>query len=275
MNISVIIPIHEFNEEISTLLNNAIETVEKQEKIKKLPEVVLVTPTSISEQITDYVKNYKGKVELKKVINDGSSDFQTQMNVAAKEIKTDFFSILEFDDEYSTTHFHNVEKYIKKYKDDIDFYLTLMIEVNDKNEAIKLTNEVVWSQQFVGENGEMGYFNLSSIKQYTDFKISGGVFNTKEFLNVGGFKSNIKLTFAYEFLLRALNNACNVFTIPKIGYKHWATREGSLFDGYLKNMPMDERKFWFDVANKEYHFTNDRVIDTTKLKKIIVESDNK
>lgn len=273
MNISVVIPVHEFNEEVSNLLDKAIETVEKQEKVKQLPEVVLVIPTTINGQIRDYIKNYKGKVKLITVLNEGSSDFQSQINVAAKELKSEFFSILEFDDEYSTTHFYNVEKYIKKYQNDVDFYMTMMIEVNDKNEAIKMTNEVVWSQQFVGENGEMGFLNLSSIKQYTDFKISGGVFRTSEFLNIGGFKSKIKLTFVYEFLLRALNNACNVFTIPKIGYKHWATRNGSLFDGYLKNMPMDERKFWFDTANKEYHFTNDRVIDTTKMNKIVVEEE--
>jgi hypothetical protein len=49
-----------------------------------------------------------------------------------------------------------------------------------------------------------------------------------------------------------------------------ATREGSLFDGYLKNMPIDERKFWFDAANKEANFINDRPIDMSRLAKIVV-----
>ena len=145
-----------------------------------------------------------------------------------------------------------------------------MIEANEKNEGIKLTNETVWAQQFVGENGEMGYLNLNALKQYTDFKVSGGLIKKSEFLNIGKYKVNIKLTFMYEFLLRALNNACKVFTIPKIGYKHLVTREGSLFDGYQKNMPMDERKFWFDVANKEANFITDRPIDMSRLSKIVV-----
>ena len=74
----------------------------------------------------------------------------------------------------------------------------------------------------------------------------------------------------YEFLLRALNNACKIFTMPKIGYKHLATREGSLFSFYLKNMPMDERKFWFDTAVKEANFINDRPIDMSRLQKVVV-----
>ena len=38
----------------------------------------------------------------------------------------------------------------------------------------------------------------------------------------------------YEFLLRALNNGCNIYSIPKIGYKHLSTRENSMFDSYAK-----------------------------------------
>jgi hypothetical protein len=49
-----------------------------------------------------------------------------------------------------------------------------------------------------------------------------------------------------------------------------ATREGSLFDGYLKTMPMNERKFWFDTATNEANFMNDRVIDMSRLHKMVV-----
>ena len=123
----------------------------------------------------------------------------------------------------------------------------------------------------MGENGEMGYLNANALKQYTDFKLSGAVIKKSEFQNIGGYKSNIKLTFMYEFLLRALNNACKVFSIPKIGYKHLATREGSLFDTYQKTIPVDERKFWFDTASKEANFMTDRAIDMSRLLKIVVD----
>ena len=60
------------------------------------------------------------------------------------------------------------------------------------------------------------------------------------------------------------------FSIPKIGYKHLATRENSMFDDYQTNMPVDERKFWFETAVKESNFINDRVIDMSRLQKIVV-----
>ena len=62
-----------------------------------------------------------------------------------------------------------------------------------------------------------------------------------------------------------------IFSIPKIGYKHLATREGSLFDNYMKNMPVDERKFWFETATKESNFMNDRPIDLSRLQKAVTE----
>jgi hypothetical protein len=63
----------------------------------------------------------------------------------------------------------------------------------------------------------------------------------------------------YEFLLRAINNNLKIMTIPKIIYSHLATRENSLFGLYSKNMSMEERKFWFEQASKEYNFKKDRV----------------
>jgi hypothetical protein len=38
-----------------------------------------------------------------------------------------------------------------------------------------------------------------------------------------------------------------------------------MFDDYLKNMPVNERKFWFETATNESNFINDRVIDMSRL----------
>ena len=272
MNISVITPIHECGAEVTPMLNKAFETVITQEKCEELPKVLLVFPTEIKDCVVGWKDSMIRKYSsdgvnddlFVLVENDGKTDFQSQVNLGSTKVETEYFSILEFDDEYSTTYFHNMSSYIKAYPE-VDIFLSMMVETNDNNEAIKLTNEIVWAQQFVGENGEMGYLNLNAIKQNTDFKISGAAIKTEEFAGLGGLKSNIKLTFNYEFLLRALNNACKIYTVPKIGYKHISMREGSLFDHYSKNMPMNERKFWFDTATKEANFINDRVIDTTSL----------
>lgn len=294
MNISVIIPIHEYNDELSLLVTNAVdsvirqelpmiileedEVVERQEIPDTLPQILLVYPAELDASIIGFRdamvrKHQDSGITTNNFVlikNDGNSDYQAQVNLGVKSVTTDYFSVLEFDDEYAATYFKNATKFAEVYPK-TDVFLTMMIEVNEKNEAIKLTNETVWSQQFVGENGEMGYLNVNGLKQYTDFKMSGAVIKKSDFENLGGFKSNIKLTFMYEYLLRALNNASVVYCMQKIGYKHLATRENSLFDIYLKTMPVDERKFWFDTATKESNFMNDRPIDTSKLQGVVQE----
>ena len=287
MNISVILPIHEYNDELSGMVTTAVESViaqklppiivDGEEVPDTLPIIHIVYPTELDESIIGFrdsmIRKYSNSgvttSNFVLIKNDGVTDYQSQVNLAVKSVTTDYFSVLEFDDEYSTTFFKNARLHIEAYPE-IEFFPVMMVEVNEKNEGIKTTNETVWAQQFVGENGEMGYLNLKSLQQYTDFKLSGAVLNKAEFENIGGYKSNIKLTFMYEFLLRALNNMCKIYVIPKIGYKHLATREDSLFATYQKDMPMDERKFWFETAGKEANFINDRVIDTSSLKKVTV-----
>jgi len=273
MNISVIIPIHEYNDDLSLYVDRAVESIVKQEDVAETPQIVIVFPEELEASIIGFkdsqIRKHQDKLPYTKftlVKNSGATDYQSQVNLAVESVTTDYFSVLEFDDEYGTTYFRNAIKYVDSYPE-IDVFLTMMIEVNAQNQGIKLTNETVWAQQFVGENGEMGYLNANALKQYTDFKLSGAIIKKSEFKNLGGYKTNIKLSFMYEFLLRALNNACKVFSMPKIGYKHLATRENSLFDGYLKTMPMEERKFWFETATNEANFMTDRVIDMSRLKK--------
>ena len=126
---------------------------------------------------------------------------------------------------------------------------------------LKTTEDIYDEYEGVDKPEQIKYFIKDALETW----------DMKYVLLIGGLKSNIQLTFNYEFLLRALTNACKIFTIPKIGYKHLVTREGSLFDVYLKNMPVEERKFWFDVANRESNFPNDRIIDTSQINKLVVE----
>lgn len=268
-NITVIIPVHEYNDIVSSYLDKAIKSILEQKETKDFPEILIVSPVTIEKDVNGYIKNLKNELNVKLVSNENEANYQTQVNEAIKNVNTEYFSVLEYDDEYSTTYFKNLKKYIDSYNN-IDIFMPIIIEVNNENQGLKFTNEIIWSQQFVGENGEMGFLNQNVLKQFSDFKLSGAVIKKTEFENIGKYKSKIKLTFMYELLLRALNNGCKIFTIPKIGYKHLATREGSLFDSYMKNMSMNERKFWFDVAIRESNFMADREIDTTKISGSIV-----
>lgn len=269
-NLTIIIPIHEYNEQIENYLDKAILSIEKQEGIENLPQIIIVHSKSIENEISKNIKDkYLDKFDFNLLVNNGKTDYQSQVNLAVKSVTTDYFSVLEFDDEYSNTFFKNINKYTDYYND-IDVYLPIIIEVDNDNNGVKFTNESVWAQQFVGENGEIGYLNTNTLNQYTDFKLSGSAIKTSKFIEIGGYKSNIELTFMYEFLLRALNNGCKIFTLPKISYKHLTTRENSLFNYYLNNMNPNERKFWFETAKKEFNYMGDREIDKTKINKSII-----
>lgn len=255
--VTIIIPVHEFNDEIKKYLDIAINSVKTQ---KKVPNILIVYSNKIEKEIIENF-NIDGITLLK---NENKTDFQSQINFAVENINTEYFSILEFDDEYSSTYFNIVDEYINE-KSEIDILLPIIVETNNEQNAIKLTNESVWSKQFVGENGELGYLNADSLNNYTDFKISGAIIKKETYSAIRGLKSNIELTFNYEFLLRLLNNGYIIFTMPKIGYKHLATRENSLFDIYNKKFSQNERNFWFKTAKNESNFINDRIIDTSNL----------
>ncbi len=265
MDITVIIPLHEWNDEVEKLYNKALETVSVQDGVDDRPPVLVVYAAGL-ENNDSFSKEIEEARDLSiaYIKNEGKTDFQSQINLGAKQVKTRWFSILEYDDEYSTTYFKIMSSYINspEFKG-VEVFLPIVVETNKEDQAMKITNETVWSKQFVGENGTMGYLNKDSLNQYTDFKICGALLNTDEYNTAGGLKSNIKLTFQYEFLLRYMNNASKIYTVPKIGYKHLIIREGSLFDTLSKTMTMDERKFWFDTAKKEANFFNDRPIDLT------------
>jgi len=87
--------------------------------------------------------------------------------------------------------------------------------------------------------------------------ISGGIFKTEDYLESGGLKSDIKLYFNYEFLLRFINDDFKTMVIPKLGYKHLTDREGSLFKSYtdpVKGIKREEAIFFKNAAKKEYFF---------------------
>jgi hypothetical protein len=265
MSLTVIIPVHEINDSVKEYLSNAIKSVIEQKYYDEVRKVMVVLPPSIETDVKEFVDALKeDTIELIYCINEGATDFQSQVNKGAEKCDTQYFTILEFDDEISLTFYKNADKHIT-YFTDVDLFLPIMVEVNQNSQVEKMTNETVWSKSFVGENGVMGYLNTDALNAYTDFKISGAIFKTSEYVGLGGLKKNIKLTFQYEFLLRMLSNGMKIYTIPKISYKHLNMRDGGLFHTYANTMNMEERKFWFDVAKRESNFPSDREIDTSLL----------
>jgi hypothetical protein len=266
MNITTIIPVHEYvSGTTDVFLDKALGSVVKQEGITDKVNIIMVYPKSIENDITKQLDNYSDKnLNVQYVLNTGDTGFQNQINLGVEYVETDYFTILEFDDELSLTYYKQAERYTNYYND-IDVFLPMIIETNSEEGIVKFTNETVWSKSFVGENGVLGYLNTKGLNEHTDFKFCGAIFKKSEFESVGKLKSNIVLAFQYEFLLRVLNNGGKVFTIPKFMYKHLITREDSLFDRYEKELSMKARKFWFETAKRECNFPSDREIDTSLI----------
>jgi len=262
-NITAILPIHEFIEGTEKYLDLAINSLMKQ--VDATPELLIVYSHRAEEGgLLNYLaeRNYGERVTTLK--NEEKTDFCGQITFAAKSVKTKYFSILEFDDEYGIIYFRNAEKYAAKLKD-VSMFLPITIDTDDKTGMpLQLVNQNIWSNGYVGENGVLGYLNSRSLNEFSFYTLGGAVINTQDFLAVGGLKSNIVLSFSYEFILRFLNNGNKIYVIPKYGYKHTINRDGSLFMGLGAILTQDDRRFWFETAKKESHFFNDRIIDARK-----------
>lgn len=259
-NISVIIPIHTTENSLaSNWLKKAIKSIENQ--IVRPESVVIVRGTN--EELKKELESFDfGDIkDIVKVIENttGKEDFASQVNFGVENIDTEYFSILEADDEYSRIWFNNVNKYIDAYPNN-DIFMALVVETDPFGNFLSFTNEPVWAKDF---SEEIGVLDENTIQTYPNFNTSGMVIKTEKYKEFGGFKSSMKLSFIFEFLLRMTHNSCRVMVIPKLGYKHTNQRDGSLFKEYKDFINPDEARFWMNLAKKEYFFTKDRNITYT------------
>lgn len=253
--ISIILPIHELDETTKQLFNNAVQSVKDQ--LVRPDELVIVTPKG-SEAAT-YIKtfdfgDYKDSVVIAE--NEGKTDFASQINYGVSVCKSEWFSILEYDDEYAKIWFKNVLHYRETHPS-VGLFMPIVIDVDSANGFIGFTNEAVWANGF---SDELGVLDLNALLNYQNFNTDGMVIKKSIYNEFGGFKSNIQLTFIYEFLLRMTFKDVRVMVIPRFGYKHINQRAGSLFAKYKETLNPVESKWWLSTAKKEYYFPNERKI---------------
>jgi len=258
MDVSVILPVNENKNSFEDYFNKAVQSVVNQEvKPKKLYIVC-----SMDKELKLFLDSWEKPKELDVIIleNPGKTDFCSQVNYGVENIDTEWFSILEFDDEYSRHWFKNTEKYVKAY-DEVDIFLPLVVDVDTENKFLGFTNESIWAMKF---SEKLGILDNNTLLNYQNYQLSGAVIKKEFFEDSGLLKPSIKLTFIYEFLLRATYNDAQIMTIPKIGYKHANMREFSLFWDYKNGsnpLNPEEANFWVEQAKKEYFFTYDRVVE--------------
>lgn len=250
-DISIIIPVHQYNDELKNYFINAINSVPNEDDNLS---IIVIGPKDIIAKYKEIEIDYQGRTIS--FVENEKSDFASQINEGAKVCGTEYFSILEVDDEYTPIWFKNVQEHIAAYPE-ISIFLPLT-EVRDVSAErpifVGFANEIALSASF-SEN--IGYIDLDALMTYSDFNVTGAVIKTSDYLEVGGLKPSLKLVFWYEFLLRLTNSSKEIYTIPKAGYCHSLRRN----DSYMlecEKIEQEEAQWWFNTAKQEYFFKEDR-----------------
>jgi hypothetical protein len=257
LNLSIILPI---KSALAKDFDEYFESAIKSLKIQKTTFNELIIVHTQEEQLVTKLKNYDFEsLNVKLIEYVGEPSFQKQISFGVEQSESQWISFFEFDDEYSNIWFDNVLKYSKIYPE-VDAFLPIVVDVDNKGTFAGFTNEATFAANFTQE---MGYLNNETLLDYQNFQTAGMVIKKEKFVDFGGFKPSIKLTFVYEFLLRMTYNSVKIMTIPKLGYKHTSMRDGSIFWNYKNGdeiMTENEVKFWISNAKKEYFFKDDRNI---------------
>ena len=257
LNLSVILPIKSAKvKDFDELFDKAITSL----KTQKIPFNELVIVHTDEDTLTSTINSYDfGDLTVKKLEWKDEPNFCSQINYGVENSTSEWVSFFEFDDEYSSIWFKNVNRYVKSYKD-VEAFLPIVVDIDDKGVFAGFTNEATFAANF---SPDMGILTNETLQNYQNFQSSGMVIKKSIFEQYGKFKPSIKLTFVYEFMLRMTHNSVKIMTIPKIGYKHVNLREGSIFWNYKNGsdvMVPDEIKFWIESAKKEYFFSIDTQI---------------
>ena len=257
LSLSVILPIKSSKaKDFDEYFEKAITSLKNQ--TVSFEELVIVHTQE--QSLIDHLNSYDfGDLNVTKLLWDKDPSYASQVNYGIQNAKGTWVSLFEFDDEYSSIWFKNVQKYVESFPE-VQMFLPVVVETDEKGLFAGFTNEATFAANF---SQEMGILTNDTLQEYQNFQTAGSVFKKSIIEDFGGFKPSIKLTFIYEFLLRLTYNSVSIMTIPRLGYKHVNLREGSIFWNYKfggDKMIEDEVKFWIQTAKREYFFTDDRAI---------------
>lgn len=250
--ITIIVPLHEYNEKY---LKRALSSINLGEgKNNKYYETLFVGPTEVCEQAEKLNKTINN-FETRSIVNT-ETDFQTQINKAVFDCVTPYFTILEYDDMYTTNYFKNMQEFIKKHSE-YSVILPINEYITTEEEVVSFGNEIALDPSFADTIGVIG---LEELQLFMDFNCTGGLFKTEDFISIGGLKKSLKIASWYEFLMRLCYKSKKIYVLPKIGYNHTIDREDSYMSVEQKRITQEEGKFLIDTAKQEYFFKEDRNI---------------
>jgi len=256
--ISIILPIKSGKAiGFEDFFDKCIQSVKNQKEYVNELIIVHGDEDLLKNHLTSY--NFEGLNVIFETWSD-QPNFAKQVNHGVNIATSNWCSILEFDDEYSNIWFKNALNYMDIYKD-VHAFLPIVVDVDEKLVFAGFTNEATFAANI---SSDIGILTNETLQTFQNFQTSGMVFKKEKYQEIGGMKSNLKLTFGYELFLRLTHNSAKIMTIPRIGYKHMNLREGSIFWNYKNGenkMNQDEARFWIETAKKEYLFSTEREIN--------------
>ena len=144
-NITVILPLHKLDDDYKVMLDNALSSIEDFHNDVK---VSIVCPSKLKKDL----ENLSEKLEIEIVVNKGETDFCSQVNLGIEKCDTEWFTILEVDDEFRPIWLKSINEYMKIYKD-VDVFLPIVRDINTDGKFVSFTNESAWAYGFTEMQG--------------------------------------------------------------------------------------------------------------------------
>lgn len=257
--VTIIIPLHKFEEDEKKYLPRAVESINDLEGIENV-SVIAVGPKDVLDAAKETLDTCKAA--LTSLEND-ETDFASQVNKAVYSVVDPYFMVLEFDDILNKFALKNLEEY-KRDEGDAAVYLTISEMRNTNGDFMSFINEIAWSASFADN---IGYIDEDALKSYADFNVTGAFIKTETFLEVGKLKPSFGIAAWYEFLLREAHNDNIIYVIPKIGYVHTSGREDSYFNTFAKEHDAAYISWLVKHAPEEAKYTEERELSYDEKKK--------
>lgn len=250
-NISIIIPVHVWDEDMKSLLGRALGNLDECRGFYDGElRAIVVGPQAVVDGVhSDYCDRVSAVL-----LNEGSTDFCSQVNFAAQNIDTDYFSIMEVDDVYAPKWFKMFNEYLAG-RENVSLFLPVNVQKIVGDDSVLFVNEIALSGSF---SSNIGHLDEDALLSASVYNVTGGVFKTADFVKAGMYKPSIKVSFNYELLLRMAHKKMDIMVVPKEGYLHVVGRKDSLSDLYVNTLSNDEVAEWYALAKKEYVHEKDR-----------------
>lgn len=260
-DLTIVTPYHKFDDEIRKMSENMYKSVDAAVKNYKHGKVTLMAVATADVCENGDFKALMDERGVKIVQNNGASDYCSQINRAAEEVKTEHFSVIEFDDEYTPKWLNMAHDY-SVGNETMSVIIPVNLYHDEKGENWSYGNTMALTPMFITTNENdtdpVGVINRHRLEGMAVFNLTGAVINTADFIMVGGFKPSIEVAFNFEFLLRLTENGMKAMVAPKEGYKHTVARTGSLTDEYNRRYTEADIEKWFNLAYKECKYKEDR-----------------